>query len=496
MSRSKKPQEFSNEMMFMEDSSNYKATSSRRHKIKRMEELSHSLDDGLNYIQDGYARGPPQGAAGRYDDYEDEDFVDDEYIEDDYYYNNKAFDGRPKSFNDKYSYMYDEYDQSPVNSRHGQENYRYNSTEPAKGHPRYNQSVSVQQQKQQQFQQPSTFRRTYDGSAPSLKQSQAGPSGNGSKHILFNDEDDVCYVADHKKPKAPVKVEKAKAKKPETKKEPSSPTSLFSLKKSKPKKEEEPQKSEKSGQVMKARLKLQNVGNDDSALQTRNSKINLLHRLHSVDSKTPAHGPERNMSPTILEEIEFENQDEDTDEQVQEEKEKPSKERTKDKKGALDSPTTKKSFKSHLTSHKKLFKVPDIDLNNLKFSCFFNSNKNIALGSKSTSTPAVVNTTSSKTSINSDRNDLNDNSQKSTESITKSSKEQKTEPKVERRQDVERKEIQGIQKGSRNSGSVQNSNENMVDNSSVVSDVEFEVIFRQVFTKKLENQRIIIPQFI
>lgn len=472
MSRSKKPQEFSNEMMFMEDSSNYKATSSRRHKIKRMEELSHSLDDGLNYIQDDYVRGPPQGAAGRYDDYDDEDFVDEEYIEDDYFYNNKAFDGRPKSFNDKYSYMYDDYDQFAGNSRQGQENYRYNSNEPAKGHPRYSQSVSVQQQKQQQFQQPSTFRRTYDGSAPSLKQSQAGPSGNGSKHILFNDEDDVCYVADHKKPKAPAKVEKMKAKKSETKKEPT-PTSLFSLKKSKPKKEEEAQKSDKSGQVMKARLKLQNVANDDSVLQIRNLKANLLHRHHSVESKTAAIGPERNMSPTILEEIEFENQDEDTDEHAQEEKEKPLKEKSKDKKAALDSPTTKKSFKSHLTSHKKLFKVPDIDLNNLKFSCFFNSNKNIALAAKSTATPAAVNTTSSKTSINSDRNDLNDNSQKSTESITKNSKEQKIEPKVERRQEAERKEIQGIQKGSRNSGSI----ENMVDNSSVISDVEFEVIF-------------------
>jgi hypothetical protein len=60
-------------------------------------------------------------------------------------------------------------------------------------------------------------------------------------------------------------------------------------------------------------------------------------------------------------------------------KEKSSKEREKDKKGSSvpSTPTTKKSLKAHLTNN-RLFKVPDIDLNNLKLSCFFNSSKNIA----------------------------------------------------------------------------------------------------------------------
>lgn len=385
--------------IFDMDSSYNKANSSsqqRKNRMKRMEELSHSLDDGLNEIPDdeynrqGGSRGRQMDP--RYDDFEDNaDFFEDDYNDDYNYYNNtKSFDGRPKSYNDKYSNYMPNYDNYETGSGGNFHRNRYSLNESSTAKNRYQESPVAQPRNSAH----STLRRPVQGS---------NGNGNGhhgsNKHILFNDEDDVHYMsAERRQSKSAPSSTKSKSGKKETKKEPDAKkesSSLFSSKK-KPSKEDLAKPEKSAQQVMKAKLKIQNVSSDDSVLHMRsNSKQNTLHRYHSVDSKLPSHGPDRsNMSPTIMEEIEFEMQDveTETDREVEKDcesekevvgkvKEKPSKEKaSKEKKGdsAPSTPTTKKSFKAHLTNHKKLFKVPDIDLNNLKFSCFFSSNKNIA----------------------------------------------------------------------------------------------------------------------
>lgn len=368
--------------------SSYKPTNSsnqqRKNRMKRMEELSHSLDDGLNNLpEDEYARqsgNQRRQMEPQYNDMDDEDdeFLDDEY-HDDYYYNNtKSFDGRPRSYNEKYGNYntYDEYRDDSGSGGNFHRN-RYSLNESSMNKNRYQQSPVAQQKH-------STLRRPMSGSSM---------SGNGSnKHILFNEDEEVHYMNEKKLSKiASSSSSKSKPLKKESKpQKESSSSSLFSSKK-KPSKEDLAKPEKSPQQVMNVKLKIQNVPRDDSVLHLRPSpKQNTLHRHHSVEAKLPSHSDRSNMSPTIMEEIEFEMQDieTETDKEVEKDsvkelpiekvKEKPSK---KEKKGdsAPSTPTTKKSFKAHLSNHKKLFKVPDIDLNHFsKFSCFFSSNKNIA----------------------------------------------------------------------------------------------------------------------
>ncbi|KAG5679370.1 hypothetical protein PVAND_008939 [Polypedilum vanderplanki] len=368
----------------------------RKNRIKRMEELSHSLDDGLNSPEEySNKRHNNSNTTARrnaiqpYDIEEDEDDYGDDEFMDDYYYNNSksSFDGRPRSYNENYSnsYMYDEYDNFSRNR------YSLNESAAPKGN-RYQQSP-VSQQKYS-----------------SLRKPQQSPMS--SKHILFNDEDDIRYVNDRMK---------------NQKKQPSSSSSTTNtLKKDSTQRKEKETATRKKNQsssqsqddtaaklekpsslqVMKAKLKIHNMSNDDSVINIRSSpmiKPTSFHRHHSVEAKLPSHHSDRsNMSPTIMEEIEFEIQDVETEgeKELEEEakcnhdedpkseivlqvKEKETKKsgkvKEKEKKSAVPStPTTKKSLKAHLSNHKKLFKVPDIDLNNLKFPCFFSSHKNIA----------------------------------------------------------------------------------------------------------------------
>jgi hypothetical protein len=376
------------------------SSSQRKHRMKRMEELSHSLDDGLNTIQDEYSgkrhsnstTAMRRNAIHPYEEEDDDDDYGDEEFMDDYYYNNSksSSDGRPRSYNEKYSgsYMYDDYDNNASFSRN---RYSLNETSSLPKSGRYQQSPVAQQK------------------YSSLRKPQ--PSPMSGKHINFNDEDDVHYMNDRAK----------NSKKPSS----SSSSSNERMKKEAPaRKEKEPParskkqeeaaaKSEKpsSLQVMKAKLKIHNMSSDDSVINVRSSpmtKLPSFHRHHSVEAKLPSHHADRsNLSPTIMEEIEFEMQDvetegeKDTEEEMKKNDEeieieqpptttkegkKGGKDKTKEKEkkgggssGSVPStPTTKKSLKAHLSNHKKLFKVPDIDLNNLKFSCFFSSNKNIA----------------------------------------------------------------------------------------------------------------------
>lgn len=464
----------------------------RKNRMKRMEELSHSLDDGLNNLPEGdYAR--QSGNQRRqmelqYDDMDDDDeYMDDEFI-DDYYYNNnpKSFDGRPKSYNDKYgTYMYDEYESGGNFHRN-----RYSLNETSMNKNRYQQSPVAQQKH-------STLRRPQP-------QGPSGSGGNGShgsnKHILFNDEDDVHYMSEKKQQKSASSSTKSKtgSTKKELKKElPLSTSSLFSSKK-KPSKEDLAKPEKSSQQVMKAKLKIQGVSNDDSILHTRpNSKQNLLHRHHSVEAKLPSHGPDRsNMSPTIMEEIEFEMQDVETEterefekesekEVAEKVKEKPSKEKSsKEKKGdsAPSTPTTKKSFKAHLSNHKKLFKVPDIDLNHFsKFSCFFSSNKNIAAlkGSKkedSTSKSAeALNESSPKASPKSSPTTKSPPS--SPKKLVKSDSKAEKMERIEEKLDKSNSSRTANSKTTGSGSTIQSSSDCFKDedNSQSLSDVEFEV---------------------
>ena len=96
MSRSFRSFDFDDEMMqhMFDMDAGYKGASTntaRRNRIKRMEELSHSLDDGLNYLGDEYGQaggggggnGGHSGSRGgvrdntQYNDEEEED--DDDY---------------------------------------------------------------------------------------------------------------------------------------------------------------------------------------------------------------------------------------------------------------------------------------------------------------------------------------------------------------------------------------------------------------------------------
>lgn len=372
----------------------------RKNRMKRMEELSHSLDDGLNSPED-YSSSKRHSnnsttAMRRnaiqppYDIEDEDDYGDDEFM-DDYYYNNSksSFDGRPRSYNEKYSnsYMYDEYDNFARNR------YSLNDSAAPKGN-RYQQSP-VSQQKYSSLRKPQ-------------------PSPMSSKHILFNDEDDIHYMSDRmKNQKKPSSSSSSSAtntlKKDSTQRKEKETTTRKKNQSSSQSQDDTAVKLEKSSalQVMKAKLKIHNMSNDDSVINVRSSpmiKPTSFHRHHSVEAKLPSHHSDRsNMSPTIMEEIEFELQDVETEgekeleeeakrndedepksEPVLQVKEKETKKsgkgKEKEKKsGSVPStPTTKKSLKAHLSNHKKLFKVPDIDLNNLKFPCFFSSHKNIA----------------------------------------------------------------------------------------------------------------------
>lgn len=466
--------------------------------MKRMEELSHSLDDGLNNLPDEeYARragNRSRQVEPRYDDIDDEEeFIEDEYIDDYYYNNTKSFDGRPKSYNEKYTtppYMYDDYEAAGNFQRN---RYSLNETTMNKSTSRYQQSPVAQQKH-------STLRRPQGGSI--------GSSGNGNgqhgsnKHILFNDEEDVHYMSEKKQSKSASSSTKSKSSKKEV-----IPSSLFSSRK-KPSKEDLAKPEKSAQQVMKAKLKIHGVTADDSVLHMRtNPKLNTLHRHHSVESKLPPHSDRSNMSPTIMEEIEFEMQDVETEtdremekevekETVEKTKEKPSKEKAskeKDKKGdsAPSTPTTKKSFKgalnAHLTNHKKLFKVPDIDLNHFsKLSCFFSSNKNIAAlkGSKKEETTSksaeALNDASPKASPKSSPTTktppLSPN--KLTKSDSKSEKIEKFE-KIEEKQEKSTSSRTGNSKTTGSGSTIQSSSECFKDddNSGSASDVEFEVNF-------------------
>lgn len=481
-------------------SSNNNSAQQRKNRMKRMEEMSHSLDDGLNDIpQDEYDRhGRVRQQAPRYDDLDDDDdYLEDEYIDDYYYSHPKQFDGRPKSYNEKYSnnYAYDDYEPASNFSRN-----RYSLNETSSSNKSRYQQSPVAQHKQ------STLRRPQPGSS--------GSSGNNghhgsNKHILFNDEDDVRYVSEKKQStKQPAMTTSSKTKLSKSK-EPAmtSSSSLFSSKK-KPSKEDLAKPEKSAQQVMKAKLKIQNVSSDDSILHTRpnHNKLNTLLRHHSVEAKLPSHGADRGqMSPTIMEEIEFEMQDVDTETEKEVErelepltvdttkgKEKPVKEKaSKEKKGdsAPSTPTVKKSFKAHLTNHKKLFKVPDIDLNHFsKFSCFFSSNKNIAALKGSKKLEATSKSAEALNEIS-----LKDSPKSSPKSspTTKSppaspkkffkseSKPEKLEKIEKVDEKLERKNVQSASGKTTGSGStIQSSSEGFKDddNSRSASDTEFEVI--------------------
>jgi hypothetical protein len=380
------------------------SSAQRKNRMKRMEELSHSLDDGLNNMPDEYVTSSSskrhsssttamrRNAIQPYDEEEDDydDYGDDEFMEDCYYNNTKSsFDGRPRSYNEKYSNSYDyDYDNG---ANFGRNRYSLNESAPQqKSGGRYQQSPVAQQK------------------YSSLRRPQ--PSPMSGKHILFNDEDDVHYMNDRSKNSK----KSSSSSNNSLKKESSSATQRKEKEATVRKKSQEDaaaaassaaksEKSEKSSslQVMKAKLKIHSMSNDDSVINVRSSPmtkpISFL-RHHSVEAKLPSHHSDRsNMSPTIMEEIEFEMQDVETEgekdleeeakrneaeeqqqqQQVAKENKKGAKEK-KDKKGnsVPSTPTTKKSLKAHL--NKKLFKVPDIDLNSLKFPCFFSSHKNIA----------------------------------------------------------------------------------------------------------------------
>lgn len=470
----------------------------RKLRMKRMEELSHSLDDGLNNLPDDeYAR--QSGHRGRqmeshYDDLDDDDeFPEDEYVDDYYYNNTKSFDGRPKSYNEKsyaQSYMYNDYDTGGNFQRN-----RYSLNETTMNKGRYPQSPVAQNKH-------STLRRPQGGSSVSSGNGQHG----SNKHILFNDEDDVRYMSEKKQSKsssASSSSSKPKPVKKEVKKEPpmSSSSSLFSSKK-KPSKEDLAKPEKSAQQVMKAKLKIHSMSNDDSVLQMRpHPKLNTLHRHHSVEARLPPHASDRsNMSPTIMEEIEFEMQDVETETEREAEKEvekepakdkaSKSKDKDKDKKGdsAPSTPTTKKSFKAHLTNHKKLFKVPDIDLNHFsKFSCFFSSNKNIAALK---SAKKEENTSKSAEALNESSPKASPKSSPTTKSPPSSpkklfkseSKPEKFEKleKIDERLDKSSSSRTGNSKTTGSGSTIQSSSEGFKDedNSGSASDVEFEVIFR------------------
>lgn len=383
MSRSQNSQDkkmmHSNIMFDRERDTGY-SNAMRKNRMKRMEELSHSLDDGLNNLPDEYERSQRGNASGsrrvdtRYEDMDDEDDFGDDDFNDDYYYSNskQPYDNRPRSYNEKYStYSYDEYDPNFNRNR-----YSLNETAMNKN-TRYQQSPSSQQKY-------SSLRKPQDTKAP--PQSSSGNGHHGSnKHILFNDEDDVMYMSEMKKSST---SSSSSAKKTSSKKDIKNETITASPTAANKKKQDlsPTTKSEKSSslQVMKAKLKIHNLSNDDSALQTRSNKLqNAFHRHHSVESKMPSshHSDRSNMSPTILEEIEFETQDYES-ETIEIDRDKKGKEKSKGNSSAPSTPTTKKSLKEHLSNHKKLFKVPDIDLNNLKFSRLFSSNKIAALKGK------------------------------------------------------------------------------------------------------------------
>lgn len=511
MSRSHRSIDFDDKMMhhIFDMDSGYKPTNSstqqRKSRMKRMEELSHSLDDGLNNLPDDqYARQQAGNGNHRrqmepqYNDEEDDDeFLEEEYI-DEYYYNNnntKSFDGRPRSYNEKYaSYnMYDDYrDESGSGGNFHRNRYSLNESS-TMSKPRYPQQSPVAQQKQ------STLRRPTSGAS----------SGNGSgsqKHILFNEDEEVHYMNEKKLSKtASTSSSKGKLlkKEPKSPKE-SSSSSLFSSKK-KASKEDLAKPDKSPQQVMNVKLKIQNAPRDDFALHTRPSpKQNMLHRHHSVEAKLPSHGDRSNMSPTIMEEIEFEMQDfeADTDKEVEKDSEKEvpvekvkeksskkdkEKEKEKEKKGdsAPSTPTTKKSFKAHLSNHKKLFKVPDIDLNHFsKFSCFFSSNKNIAAlkASKKEDT-----TSKSAEALNESSPKSSPKSSPTTKSPPSSPKKLlKGETKVEKIEKIEEKFEKSSSSRTANSkttgsgSTIQSSSEGIRDedvSGSGGSDVEFEVNF-------------------
>lgn len=383
-----------NNIMFDRDREYGNSNTMRKNRMKRMEELSHSLDDGLNNLPDDYGRSHRGSTSGRridprYDDMDEEDDYDDDYIDDYYYSNSKpSYCNRPRSYNEKYSYSYDDYD-----NNFNQNRYSLNEAAMNKN-SRYQQSPSSQQKY-------SSLRKPQDTKGLS---SSSGNSHHGSnKHILFNEEDNVMYMNEKKKSttsSSSSSNKKAPAKRDIKKETTMNETITASTKKKQQTKEDlsPATKSDKSSslQVMKAKLKIHNLSNDDSVLQTRSNKLqNAFHRHHSVESRMPPsphhHSDRSNMSPTIFEEIEFEIQDVETEkesEPIESDRDKKGKDKSKDKdkKGnssTPSTPTTKKSLKAHLINQqKKLFKVPDIDLNNLKFSCLFSSNKIAALKGK------------------------------------------------------------------------------------------------------------------
>ena len=475
--------------------SGYKTSNppARKPRMKRMEELSHSLDDGLNDLpmENEYDRGRPM-LPQHYDDMADEDdYAEDEYIDDYYYNNTKSFDGRPKSYNEKFTnYMYDDYE-AAGNFHRNRYSLNESSSTTSKNQTRYQQQSPSAQQKQ------STLRRPQGG--PSGLSGSSGNHGS-NKHILFNDEDDVHYVKQLKSSSSSSSSSKQKSSKKEVSEERPriSAASLlaFTSKKKQPSKEDLAKPEKSAQQVMKAKLKIQNLSSDDSTLPTRsNHKQNTLLRHHSVEAKLPSHGPDRsNMSPTIMEEIEFEMQDVDTETEKEVErdvekevpekvKDKSSKEKaSKEKKGdsAPSTPTTKKSFKAHLSNHKKLFKVPDIDLNHFsKLSCFFSSSKNIALKGKKDE-----NTSKSAEALNQPSPKESPKSSPLTKTPPASPKKLlKSESKPEKFEKVEEKFDKNVSNktaNSKTSGSgstIQSSSEcfKEEDNSRSGSDTEFEV---------------------
>jgi hypothetical protein len=200
---------------------------------------------------------------------------------------------------------------------------------------------------------------------------------------------------------------------------------------------------------------------------------------------------------------------------VEKPKEKEKESKSKDKSSSKEkkekeasSPTSKKSsFRAHLVNHKKLFKVPDIDLNNLKLSCLFSSTRNMAIGhskNRINTTPPKTPTSAApetppagaKKSKSADNIFSNKPLELKEKKIVRQEKQpaksekpvkpEKPEKSVEKSEKLEKFEkMQQKERdrtvNSRSSGmNVQSSSENFVEDTSAhsnsISDVEYEVI--------------------
>lgn len=156
----------------------------------------------------------------------------------------------------------------------------------------------------------------------------------------------------------------------------------------------------KPQKVIKAKLKLQNIVTNEQqqspTSKTILSKSSSSHTksslLNNPSTSSSSKQSELSISPRILEEIEYDEMQDEMEEAAQQNVKKNSTENfthnsdencsktTTTAESAPETPTTKKSFKMHLTNvtNKKLFKVPEINQQFTKLSNLFTTNKLLA----------------------------------------------------------------------------------------------------------------------